>query len=887
MVAKNMDFYSGAVAVEWLQRKIILAKAFTMGWVEAGIDGLPLDKYLQIQTIRYAMKEINSNPNLLPNISLGFQIYDSCRVLQKELEVTLWMITGQNKAIPNFHCQKRKQLTAIIGYSTSTFSILMAHILSVIRYPQKWSRFSKTATSIGTESSVVDQTGSEPADCEDQKENPKESSGTGQIQETRTGGKISHISTSSILSDRTQFPFFLRTAPSDAFQSKGLAQLVLHFGWTWVGMVADSNDYGYQGIQGVKQEILKSGACVEFMEYIQSNRPDRNIPRIIQTIKMSRAKAVIVFSSDVDLIVLFDKILSQNITQKIWVASEGWATSNLLSAEKYLNLLAGTMGFAYYSEYIPGFREFIDNFHFSKLSTELWDWMFWEASLGCAFLDFRNITFVHERPTRNCTKEDRVENFQIYLNNVTSTRLLYNLYSAVYVVAKALHDLSMCRDGKGPFSNGSCSDIWNLKPWQVFHYMKKVRVKLSSGRDLFFDKHGDPPPVYDIVNWQMDFAGKMRQVKVGNYNSTAPHAKTLMLNTSSIQWRFGDQKEFFSQIPISVCSQSCLPGFRKASMRGEPSCCYECVPCSQGEISNETDSTDCFKCPWNEWPSEEKHRCLPKPVEYLSYEETLGITLASTSVASSFVPMAILGVLMCYKYTPIVRANNYTISCLLLISLSLCFLCSLAFIGYPQREKCILRHVTFGMVFSLCVSCILAKTIVVMTAFKATKPGSDLRRWASPHMSYLVIILGMLLQFLICLMWLIISPPFPEYNLHTKTGTLILQCNKGSPTAFWLTLGYLSFLAVMSCLVAFLARQLPDSFNEAKFITFSMQAFFSVWLSFIPASLSTSGKYTEAMEIFAILSSSWALLCCMFAPKCYIILFRPSVNSRKLLLVKN
>ncbi|KAM5171754.1 vomeronasal type-2 receptor 26-like [Mantella aurantiaca] len=298
------------------------------------------------------------------------------------------------------------------------------------------------------------------------------------------------------------------------------------------------------------------------------------------------------------------------------------------------------------------------------------------------------------------------------------------------------------------------------------------------------------------------------------------------------------------------------------------------------------DSTVCFSCPWNEWPSEGKDKCLPKPVEYLSYEETLGVTLATTCISSSFVPIAILGFLIHYKTTPIVRANNYPISCLLLVCLSLCFLCSLAFLGYPQREKCLLRQVIFGMVFALCVSCILAKTVMVMIAFRATKPNSDLRRWASPNVSYLLIGLSTCVQFAICFIWLRMSPPFPEYNSNAKTGVLVLQCNEGSPTAFWLTLGYLSLLALISCFVAFMARQLPDTFNEAKFITFSMLAFLIVWFSFIPAHLSTSGKYTVAMEIFAILSSTWAMLGCMFVPKCYIILFHPSVNSRKHLLKK-
>ncbi|XP_075128874.1 extracellular calcium-sensing receptor-like [Leptodactylus fuscus] len=789
----------------------------------------PTEKYLQLQTIRYAMKEINNNPEILPNITLGFHIYDSCRVLRKVLEGTLWMISGQNSGIPNYQCQKKNRLAAFIGYASSTFSIFMAHVLKVIRYPQ-----------------------------------------------------ISHISTSSLLSDKIQFPYFLRTAPSDSFQSKGLTQMLLYFRWTWVGMIADSNDYGYQGIQGMRQEFIKSGACVEFLEYVQNNPPDRNIPRIIQTVKKSRTKIVIVFASEVDLMLMFEEFLQHNITGKLWVASEGWASSTLLFYDRYSKLLSGTIGFDYFSEPIPRFWNFIENFNFSEVSGEPWDGMFWEETIGCSFLDFKNFTLNYERPKRNCTMKEQSGNFRISVSNVTNFRVIYNLYNAIHVIAQALHDLSLCRVGEGPFRNGSCSDISDIKPWQVLHYMKKTRVKLSSGRELFFDENGDPPPIYDIVNWQMDLKGSMKQVKVGIFCSKSTHRGALDINISSIRWPFGDEK-----VPSSTCSESCPPGFQKASLQGEPSCCYKCVPCSHGEISNETDATECYECPWNEWPSEENDRCLQKPVEYLSYEETLGVTLASTSVSSSFVPIAILGLLICYKNTPIVRANNYTISCLLLICLSLCFLCSLAFIGYPEYQKCLLRQVAFGMVFALCVSCILAKTILVMIAFRATKPNSDLRRWASPQVSYLVICMGTIIQFLICIMWLVISPPFPEFNVKAKTGVIVVECNEGSPTAFWFTLGYLSFLAFISLLVAFLARQLPDSFNEAKFITFSMLAFLSVWVSFIPTSLSTSGKYIVAMEIFAIIFSSWAILSCLFLPKCYIILLKPHINSRKHLLGKH
>ncbi|MEE6517371.1 hypothetical protein FKM82_027535 [Ascaphus truei] len=779
--------------------------------------------------MRFTMEEINRKPDLLPNITLGFQIYDSCCILQSELDGTLNIVTGQNQGIPNFSCREKPPLAAIIGHSTSTFSILMAHILGLYRYPQ-----------------------------------------------------ISHYSTSSLLSDRTQFPSFFRTVPSDAFQSQGLAKLVLHFGWTWVGLVALGNDYGQQGIQVIKQEILKAGSCVAFIEYIITNRLDKNAPHLTRVIRESTAKAILFFTQDIDMIPLLDEMLRQNVTGKIFVASEAWSTSNILSVARYFTILSGSIGFAFYSSKMAGFRGYLNSVHPFNTPWETWSKIFWEDVFGCRFMDQRNLTGSWDNPALLCTGNEKVESIQNSYNDVSILRGSYNIYTTIYIIATALHDLQTCQEGRGPFYNGSCTDIQNFKPWQMLHYIQNVRVRLSNGREVFFDRNGDPPAVYDIVNWQLGADGMMRQVTVGSYDTAASDGNTFSINASAVMWASGSR-----QVPHSVCSQSCLPGFRKVLRKGEPVCCFQCVLCPQGEISKLIDSVDCFKCPWDKWPNFQKDRCLPKTTEFLSYEEPLGTTLAAISVFSSIIPVSVLGLFICYKTTPIVRANNYFLSCLLLVSLSLCFLCALAFIGYPQPEKCLLRQTSFGMVFALCVSCILAKTITVVFAFMATKPGSMLRKWTSPRVSYTIIAFCSFLQLLVCISWLVLSPPFQENNIQTKPGVIIAECNEGSPTAFWCMLGYLGLLAVISFIVAFLARRLPDSFNEAKFITFSMLAFISVWVSFIPASLSARGEYTVAMEVFAILSSSWALVVCMFVPKCFIILFRPDMNSRERLMGKN
>ncbi|XP_031754170.1 extracellular calcium-sensing receptor-like [Xenopus tropicalis] len=636
--------------------------------------------------------------------------------------------------------------------------------------------------------------------------------------------------------------------------------------------MGEDTDYGQEGIRTTTTEILRSGACVAFTGYILTSRPDRNAPYLSRVIIESNVSVIVVFSSGSNFVPVVEELLKHNVTGKTWVASESWSTSALVSKEKYWRVLKGTIGFALHSGHISGLKQFMNSLDPKKTPDDIFLKEFWEVNFRCKW-QIQEVGWTNS--TNVCTGQE--SNGPLFTDGIQ--RVTYSVYIAVYALAWALHGILMSRQRACLQIHKTCNESLSFQPWQVMDSMRTVHFEAEDGRNVYFDPNGNLPAVYDIVNWQMDPAGNIHHVKVGNYDGSTEDENTFSVNTSSIQWNTEG-----SQVPLSFCSRSCPIGFRKAAILGKPICCFQCVPCPSGEISNQTDSVDCFRCPWDQWPNNQKDQCILKPVEFLSCDDPVGVTLITSSVISSIIPVALLGLFINFKTTPIVRANNYLLSCVLLVSLSLCFLCSLGFIGYPQPEKCLLRQVAFGMVFALCISCVLAKTITVVIAFKATKPGSKLRKWTGTKVTYLVTGLGVLLQLGICIIWLSTFPSFPENDIQTQPGVIIAHCNEGFPTAFWCMLGYLGLLATISFVLAFLVRRLPDSFNEAKYITFSMLAFLSVWVSFIPAYLSARGKYTDAMEVFAILSSTWALVICIFLPKCFIIIFQPELNNKDSLM---
>uniref|UniRef100_A0A8C3YV59 Extracellular calcium-sensing receptor n=1 Tax=Catagonus wagneri TaxID=51154 RepID=A0A8C3YV59_9CETA len=721
-----------------------------------------------LQAMIFAIEEINSSPALLPNMTLGYRIFDTCNTVSKALEATLSFV-AQNKIdslnLDEFcNCSEHIPSTiAVVGATGSGISTAVANLLGLFYIPQ-----------------------------------------------------VSYASSSRLLSNKNQFKSFLRTIPNDEHQATAMADIIEYFRWNWVGTIAADDDYGRPGIEKFREEAEERDICIDFSELISQYSDEEEIQQVVEVIQNSTAKVIVVFSSGPDLEPLIKEIVRRNITGKIWLASEAWASSSLIAMPEYFHVVRGTIGFALKAGQIPGFREFLQKVHPRKSVHNGFAKEFWEETFNCHLQEGAKgpltvDTFLrgHEegggrlsnsstalRPL--CTGDENISSVETPYMDYTHLRISYNVYLAVYSIAHALQDIYTCIPGRGLFTNGSCADIKKVEAWQV---------------------------------------------------------------------------------PFSNCSRDCLAGTRKGIIEGEPTCCFECVECPDGEYSDETDASACDKCPDDFWSNENHTSCIAKEIEFLSWTEPFGIALTLFAVLGIFLTAFVLGVFIKFRNTPIVKATNRELSYLLLFSLLCCFSSSLFFIGEPQDWTCRLRQPAFGISFVLCISCILVKTNRVLLVFEAKIPTSFHRKWWGLNLQFLLVFLCTFMQIVICAIWLYTAPPSSYRNHELEDEIIFITCHEGSLMALGFLIGYTCLLAAICFFFAFKSRKLPENFNEAKFITFSMLIFFIVWISFIPAYASTYGKFVSAVEVIAILAASFGLLACIFFNKVYIILFKPSRNT--------
>ncbi|XP_070790380.1 vomeronasal type-2 receptor 26-like [Pituophis catenifer annectens] len=711
--------------------------------------------------------------------------------------------TGQEN-IPNYRCGRQKNLLAILEEMDSELFNHISNVLSIYKIPQ-----------------------------------------------------INYSITNQMAEQNHRFPFSYRMTPNQEPPYSAIVKLLLHFQWTWIGLLSRDNERGEKFKRRLEVLALKYGICI----VLSGTVPEANMQtsagetlmqekrEMFFSLIKSQIKIIVCqldFKASGILATIIQTIDTTNtsIVGRVWIAT----TLTPLSIDIFYLWVDLQNKYALFSFQTKRTTQYDDIKSYASTAI-----LYGKEAFQCSY----SSPVLSKKVWKKCREK---EDWEFPPNDVIARILSQDSSSIsqiIQIVAWVLSAASSSQRGKRRMQVGDHQPPQIVQPWQLHRFLRNFQHHNISRDGISFDENGVPVGDFDIMQW------------------------TSVMNKSDMGVKIG------TMVPYSRCTESCSPGYAKVVREGAPVCCYDCSLCMEGTFSGQEDAAHCEKCPDDQYSNKKRDRCVPKNISFLSYQELLGHILAFFAIALSLTTAFILGIFIKYRDTPIVKANNCELTYILLVSLLLSFLTSLLFIGHPVKMTCLLRQTIFSVVFSVAVSSLLAKTVMVVVAFLATKPGSSMRKWLGKSLANSIVLSCSGIQVGFCMMWLGVFPPFPDSDFHSQPEHILLQCNEGSVTMFYSALGYMGFLAAICFLVIFLARNLPGAFNEAKLITFSMLVFCSVWLSFVPTYLSTKGKYMVAVQIFSILASGLGLLGCNFIPKCYIIILRPAMNTKEHLRIKN
>uniref|UniRef100_A0A8C0W2B3 G-protein coupled receptor family C group 6 member A n=1 Tax=Castor canadensis TaxID=51338 RepID=A0A8C0W2B3_CASCN len=716
--------------------------------------GFEISVFLQTLAMIHSIETIN-NSTLLSGVKLGYEIYDTCTEVTVAMAATLRFLSKFNcsRETVAFQCDYSSyvpRVKAVIGAGYSEITMAVSRMLNLQLMPQ-----------------------------------------------------VSYESTAEILSDKMRFPSFLRTVPSDFYQTKAMAHLIQKSGWNWIGIITTDDDYGRLALDTFAIQAAANNVCIAFKEVFPAVLSANTIEvRINQTLEKiiaeTQVNVIVVFLRKFHAFSLFHKVIERNIN-KIWIASDNWSTAAKIITIPDIKKIGKVVGFTFRRGNMSSFHSFLQTLH-------------------------------------------------MYLNdNNKPLREYAMLFSACEHVKDS--ELSKCISN---YSQESLTYEANMTEKSIFM------------RNDFLGQYSEPGLIHSIQLAVLALGYAIRDLcRVRDCQ-----------NPSTFQpWE---------QI-LSKCSKECSPGQMKKTTGSQHICCYECVSCPENHYSNQTDMDRCLLCNnKTHWAPVRSAMCFEKEVEYLNWNDSLAILLVALSLLGITLVLAIGIIFTRNLNTPVVKSSGGLMVCYVIL---LCHFLNFAstgfFIGEPQDFTCKTRQTLFGVSFTLCVSCILMKSLKILLAFSFDPKLQNFLKCLYKPVPIVLTCTG--IQVVICTLWLIFAEPAVEENISLPR-IIILECEEGSILAFGTMLGYIAILAFICFIIAFKGRKLPENYNEAKFITFGMLIYFIAWITFIPVYATTFGKYLPAVEIIVILISNYGILCCTFFPKCYVILYKQETNTKSAFL---
>uniref|UniRef100_A0A1A9Z264 G-protein coupled receptors family 3 profile domain-containing protein n=1 Tax=Glossina pallidipes TaxID=7398 RepID=A0A1A9Z264_GLOPL len=689
----------------------------------------------RLEAMLYAIDRINHDQNILPNITLGVHILDTCSRETYALNQSLQFVRAslnQNLDTSAFECPNsekprlRKDVSAgpvfgVIGGSYSSVSLQVANLLRLFHIPQ-----------------------------------------------------ISPASTAKTLSDKTRFDLFARTVPPDTFQSETLVDIVKALNWTYVSTIHSEGSYGEYGIEAFHREALDRQVCIATAAKVPSNADEKTFDSIIQKLlSKNTARGVILFTRAEDARRILLAAKRAKLSQPFhWVASDGWGKQTRL-LDGLEDIAEGSITVELQSEYIGDFDRYMKELTPETNTRNPWFNEYWQATFNCILAE----DLSNQNGIKRCDKSDRLSEKVGYQQE---SKIQF-VIDAAYAFAYALDNLR--KDVCAPTSyqnvqnaehlqHGSSSSGWLRKTinsdsfschaMEVYdgkdfynNYLLNTSFIDLAGSQVKFDRRGDGLARYDVLNYQRLAPNSSSYY----YKIVGRWFNSLELNLNQVVWN-GNVKQ-----PASACSLPCGVGMIK-KQQGD-TCCWVCDKCESYEYVH--DEFTCLDCGPGYWPYRNKSSCYALPIEYLRWSSLFGLVPMIIAIFGICMTLTVITLFIQNNDTPLVRASSRELSYMLLAGILVCYSNTFVLIAKPTIYSCVLQRFGVGVGFSIIYSALLTKTNRIARIFHSASKSAIRLRFISPKTQVVITTSLIGVQILITLIWMMVEAPGTRFYYLDRT----------------------------------------------------------------------------------------------------------------------
>ena len=574
------------------------------------------------EAMRFAINEINHDTSLLKNLTLGFRIEDDGWAENVALGHTVKLLE-EHVCSSNNDTVNAASVVGIVGLSRSATTIPATRLAELYNIPV-----------------------------------------------------ISYAASSQELTDKTQFPYFLRTVPPDDFQSVAIVDIVKHYQWEYIGLIHSTDSYGIHGARQLQLQFDAEGVCVAFITSVSDQATNKELQDITdKLIDFPLATTIVMFSSSKIATKVLDRIKQNNSRQITWIGADDWGYN--LQDDGYGDITKGATFTRFFSITIPKYESYVKQLDTDDPSLSPW--------LRAYFAD-------------KCFKNPSCELFE---SNLSSKYISVAVIDAVYVFAHGLQSLLQdnCNitgmNSAEKFVECSHRIAQNIRGEELYGRLKEVQFD-GYGGHFEFDASLHPPGRYILRN--------EHSVDVGQWSSTG-NATVLNINRNNT-------------LPQSRCQQPCNPG--EIVVPVEQQCCYGCQNCTDRNYIVEND-TLCKECSEGSWPDSNYNKCVPIEPSNIDWSHSIAIVIVIASLLGFLLSGAVVVVMVIYRDKRIIKASSRELSTINFLGIILSFSTTFILLLPATNSSCIAVEVIVAMCFTLTYASSLLKVNRIFRIFNANK----------------------------------------------------------------------------------------------------------------------------------------------------------------------